>query len=117
MTDYYNENELKNRFEEENEMKTNSSYKYGCFHVGRTDMWGNYCPETGEYYLACPWGVLASVGFCNGEWQVQAEFGYSYEVVRELLQLGHLTSKTLALFIKKAGGEIWWDQPNYSKEI
>lgn len=100
--------------------KTNSSYKYGCFHVGRTDMWGNYCPETGEYYLAhrdfvpvvgeCV-GVLASARVMgDDEWQVQEESGYSYEVVRELLRLGHLTSKTLARFIE-AGGEVWWYQP------
>ena len=102
--------------------KTNSSYRYGCFHVGRTDMWGNYCPETGEYYLACK-DVDPTVGQCVGvlasgcyvrddEWQEQSECGYSYEVVRELLQLGHLTSKTLAAFIE-AGGEIWWDQPDF----
>ena len=91
--------------------KTNSSYKYGCFHVGRTDMWGNYCPETGEYYLACPEGMLASACYIrDDEWQEQQYRGYCYEVVRELLQLGHLTSKTLAAFLE-AGGEGWWEQP------
>ena len=100
--------------------KTNSSYRYGCFHVGRSDMWGNYCPETGEYYLAhnayvpgvgeCV-GVLASVGeMPDGSWEENAERGYDCEVVRELLQLGHLTPKTLAGFIE-AGGDVWWDQP------
>ena len=103
--------------------KTNSSYKYGCFHVGRTNMWGNYCPETGEYYLACNdadpiagecIGVLASGSLrADGEWQEQADCGYSYEVVRELLQLGHLTAKTLSGFVE-AGGEVWWEQPNFS---
>ena len=105
--------------------KTNSSYRYGCFHVGRSDMWGNYCPETGEYYLAHKEfdpvvgeyvGVLAGVGyFRDGEWQDISEPGYEsynggYQVVRELLQLGHLTSKTLGTFLE-AGGEVWWDQP------
>ena len=100
----------------------NSSYRYGCFHVGRTDMWGNYCPETGEYYLAhnaydpIPGEyveVLASAReMADGEWEEQSACGYSYQVVRELLQLGHLTSKTLATFIEE-GGEVWWDQPNF----
>ena len=97
-------------------MRTNSSYKYGMFHVGRTNMWGNYCPETGEYYLACPEGMLASACYIrDDEWQEQQYRGYCYEVVRELLRLGHLTPKTLAAFIED-GGEVWWDQPNYSKE-
>ena len=80
-------------------------------------MWGNYCPDTGEYYLACKneeyIEVLASghyVGYDDDEWQDQSASGYSYEVVRELLQLGHLTAKTLAGFIE-AGGVVWWDQP------
>ena len=102
--------------------KTNSSYKYGCFHVGRTDMWGNYCPETGEYYLACNAiepvigecvEVLASGCYIRDEWEEQQYCGYSYEVVRELLQLGHLTRKTLEDFIA-GDGEVWWDQPNFS---
>ena len=95
--------------------KTNSSYRYGMFHVGRTDMWGNYCPETGEYYLAHDAGkyieVLASACYIrDDEWQEQQYRGYSYEVVRELLQLGHLTARTLATFIE-AGGDVWWNQP------
>ena len=105
--------------------KTNSSYKYGMHHVGRTDMWGNYCPETGEYYLACNAidpvigeyvEVLASAReMPDGEWQEQSAWGYEaycggYEVVRELLQLGHLTPKTLEQF-QQAGGVVWWDQP------
>ena len=100
--------------------KTNSSYRYGAYHVGRTNMWGNYCPETGEYYLAhntfvpdvgeCV-EVLASAHFVReDEWQEQLASGYDYEVVRELLRLGHLTPKTLASFIE-ADGEVWWDQP------
>ena len=100
-------------------MMKNSAYKCGEFNVGRTDMWGNYCPETGEYYLAhrtyipevgeCV-GVLASACYVrDDEWQEQVACGYSYEVVRELLQLGHLTKKTLASFIE-AGGEVWWNQ-------
>ena len=82
-------------------------------------MWGNYCPETGEYYLAhntfvpgvgeCV-EVLASAYYVrDDEWQEQLASGYSYEVVRELLQLGHLTKKTLARFLEE-GGEVWWDQ-------
>ena len=108
--------------------KTNSSYRYGCFHVGRTDMWGNYCPETGEYYLAhnaydpIPGEyveVLASAGYWadprEETWEDHSADGFEaynggYEVVRELLQLGHLTKKTLAAFIE-AGGEVWWNQP------
>ena len=65
--------------------KTNSSYRYGIFHVGRTEMWGNYCPETGEYYLAhksfdtavgeCV-EVLASACFVrDDEWQEQSACG------------------------------------------
>ena len=96
-------------------MMTNSSYRFGAFHVGRTDMWGNYCPDTGEYYLAHDAGeyvgVLASAYFVrDDEWQEQSESGYDYQVVRELLRLGHLTPKTLASFIE-ADGEVWWDQP------
>ena len=101
-------------------MKINSSYRYGMYHVGYPTWWGNYCPATGEYYLAhnsydpvageCV-EVLASARFVrDDEWQEQSARGYSYEVVRELLQLGHLTPKTLAYFIE-AGGEVWWDQP------
>ena len=100
--------------------KTNSAYKYACFHVGRTDMWGWYCPETGECYLArrhfvpgvgeCT-GVIASIGeMPDGSWEENAERGYDCEAVRELLQLGHLTAKTLAAFLE-AGGEVWWEQP------
>ena len=106
-------------------MKTNSSYRYGMFNVGRTDMWGNYCPDTGEYYLAHynydPIAgrfveVLASVCYVReDEWEEQSERGYDYQVVRELLRLGHLTPKTLASFIE-ADGEVWWDQPSFSKE-
>lgn len=91
-------------------MKTNSCYKRGVFHVGRTSVWGNYCPETGEYYLACEGGVLASGYYWpDGVWQEQNSAGYSYEVVRELLQLGQLTSKTLKTFIRE-GGSVWWRQ-------
>ena len=100
-------------------MKKNSSYRYGMYHVGYPTMWGNYCPETGEYYLAhrtyipevgeCV-EVLASAYYVReDEWQEQSYSGYSYEVVRELLQLGHLTPKTLSSFIV-AGGEVWWNQ-------
>ena len=101
-------------------VKLNSSYRYACYHVGRTNMWGWYCPDTGEYYLAHDAGeyieVLASgVYMPDGSWQEQSCCGYWYEEVRELLQLGHLTKKTLASFIE-AEGEVWWDQPNYSKE-
>ena len=105
--------------------KTNSSYRYGCYHVGRTDMWGNYCPETGECYLAHN-AYVPGVGECvevlasvcempDGTLQEECAWGYDYnscQVVRELLQLGHLTKKTLADFIE-AGGDVWWDQPNF----
>lgn len=110
---------------EKNITKTNSSYRYGCYHVGRTDIWGWYCPETGEYYLAHDAGeyieVLASAYYQDEEnkdtWQDISDAGYKeyeggYEVVRELLQLGHLTAKTLATFVE-AGGGVWWDQPNF----
>ena len=99
-------------------MKSESNW--GAFNVSRKNMWGTYCPETGEYYLAhntfvpgvgeCV-EVLASAYFVrDDEWQEQSDRGYDYEVVRELLRLGHLTSKTLASFIE-AEGEVWWDQP------
>ena len=106
--------------------KTNSSYRYGMFHVGRTDMWGSYCPETGECYLAHNaydpvvgeyTEVLASCWLDDsGYYKDQSAEGYEEynngcQVVRELLQLGHLTQKTLASFIE-AGGEVWWEQPN-----
>ena len=97
-----------------NIVKTNSSYRYGCYHVGRTDMWGWYCPETGEHYLAHDAGeYIATHSYCwpdeNGHILQDDENGYTYEVVRELLQLGHLTARTLASFIE-ADGEVWWDQ-------
>lgn len=107
-------------------MKMNSCYKYECYHVGRSDMWGWYCPDTGEYYLAandtdpvageCISVLATAQEMPDGSWQEYTDCGYSYEVTRELLQLGHLTPKTLASFIE-ADGEVWWDQPNYSKEI
>ena len=89
-----------------------------CYYISRTDMQGNYCPATGEYYLAVyddddrrQETVVASYwcdehGFCH----VDSARGYSYQVVRELLQLGHLTPKTLAAYIRD-GGRVWWDQP------
>ena len=45
-------------------------------------MWGNYCPETGEYYLAHDVGghveVLASVReMPDGSWQDQSYFEYT----------------------------------------
>ena len=97
----------------------NSCYKDGMFHAGRTNMWGNYCPETGEYYLAHN-TFVQGVGECvevlasarlvrDDEWQEQSYSGYDYEVVRELLRLGHLTPKTLEQF-QQAGGEVWWNQ-------
>lgn len=108
--------------------KLNSSYRYGCYHVGRSTLWGWYCPETGEYYLAHDAGeyieVLASACYQQDDvvesWQDISVAGFEvywggYDVVRELLQLGHLTKKTLKTFIA-AGGDVWWDQPNYSKE-
>ena len=97
-------------------MKTNSSYRFGEFHVGTPDMWGNYCPETKEYYLAVyddrqQEKVIAVCwydehGYCH----MYSCRGYDYEVVRELLRLGHLTPKTLEQF-QQAGGRVWWDQP------
>ena len=101
-------------------MKKNSDSKWGAFNVSRGNMWGTYCPEAGEYYLAhntfvpgvgeCK-EVLASAIFVrDDEWQEQVARGYDYEVVRELLQLGHLTSKTLEQFVEE-GGDVWWNQP------
>ena len=87
----------------------------GSYYIDRGNMQGNYCPDTGEYYLARYEGgnpvVLAYYwvdGFdcCHAD----SSRGYSYDVVRELLQLGHLTKKTLASFIA-AGGKVWWAQP------
>ena len=99
--------------------KTNSEAKWGGFNVSRVDMWGTYCPETGEYYLAHN-TYLPEVGECvevlasaryvrDDEWQEQSYSGYSLEVVRELLRLGHLTPKTLEQF-QQEEGEVWWDQ-------
>ena len=96
-----------------------SDSKWGAFNVSRENMWGTYCPDTGEYYLAhknyvpgvgeCT-EVLASARYVReDEWQEQSYSGYSYDVVRELLRLGHLTPKTLSSFVE-AGGEVWWDQ-------
>ena len=96
-------------------MKTNSFCKSGCYHVERFNMWGNYCPETGEYYLAS-YGrdreYVTRVTYWHDESEyihMYSERGYSYEVVRELLRLGHLTPKTLAEFTE-AGGQVWWNQ-------
>ena len=84
-------------------------------------MWGWYCPETGEYYLAHDASdpvvgecveILASCHLDDGSYENHSYCGYGYEVVRELLQLGHLTAKILASFIE-AGGAVWWDQPNF----
>ena len=78
-------------------------------------MYGNYCPATGEYYLAiyddaCEI-VLASYWHDeDGYYHVDSSRGYSYDVVRELLRLGHLTPKTLAAYLRD-GGEVWWNQP------
>ena len=98
-------------------IKSESCHVGRCYYIDRKNMWGNYCPETGEYYLAHDAGdeyceiVLASYwydkdGYCH----VDSSRGYNYQVVRELLQLGHLTRKTLAAYIQD-GGEVWWDQP------
>ena len=95
--------------------KTESCHVGRCYYIGRENMRGNYCPDTGEYYLALIYGGnyrelayywLDEDGYCH----VDSSRGYSYDVVRELLRLGHLTRKTLADYIA-AGGEIWWDQP------
>ena len=101
-------------------MKT-SFCKYGAYHIERANMWGTYCPETGEYYLASydeesvkkrdrEYVTRVTCWYDKtGYLHVYSERGYSYQVVRELLQLGHLTRKTLAEFIE-AGGEVWWNQ-------
>ena len=96
-------------------IKHDSCYKNGSYHIGRKNLWGNYCPDTEEYYLAHDAGeyigLLASGVYApDGSWLEQSERGYTYEVVRELLQLGHLTKNTLKGFIAE-GGDVWWDQP------
>ena len=97
-------------------IKINSSYRNGCYHIGRTVSWGWYDPETKEYYLAHDVGeyieTLASWSVDSYElnWQDNSADGYSYEVVRELLQLGHLLPQTLANFVAE-GGVVWWNQP------
>lgn len=110
---------------EKNGVKINSYYNGYEFAVdricdGTLNMWGSYCPDTGEYYLAYDageyTGVVASAEFMpNEEWQEQTAWGYEsqaggLEVVRELLRLGHLLPQTLTNFIE-AGGVIWWNQP------
>ena len=107
-------------------VKVNSRYNGYEFAVdricdGTLNMWGSYCPDTGEYYLARDAGdfigVIASAGFMpNEDWrEEQTAWGYEsqadgLEVVRELLRLGHLTKKTLTNFIAE-GGVVWWEQP------
>ena len=88
----------------------------GSYFIGRDNMQGTYCPETGEYYLArydddyceivLAYYWIDGLGCCH----VDSSRGYSYDVVRELLQLGHLTPKTLVSF-KRDGGQVWWNQP------
>ena len=97
-------------------IKLNSSYRNGCFNIGRTVSWGWYDPETKEFYLARDTGeyieTLASWSCIDDSlnWQDNSANGYNYEVVRELLQLWHLLPQTLTYFIE-AGGVIWWNQP------
>ena len=92
------------------------SYHVGsCYYINRYNMHGNYCPETGEYYLACHEDacevVIASYWYDSDNYcHAYSQRGYSYDVVRELLRLGHLTKKTLEQF-QQAGGEVWWNQP------
>ena len=88
----------------------------GSYCISRTDMHGEYCPDTGEYYLARNGGnpfqdvVLATLWHdIHDCCHVYSARGYSYQVVRELLQLGHLTPKTLEQF-RQDGGEVWWEQ-------
>ena len=111
--------------EKKNVVKVNSYYNGFEFGIDRIykdtgNVWGSYCPDTGEYYLARDAGeyieTLAVAEFYpNGTWEEQTARGYEpqaggLEVVRELLRLGHLLPQTLTNFIE-AGGEIWWDQP------
>ena len=78
----------------------------------------NYCPATKEYFLAVYDDddrrqeiVVASYWYDEaGCCHMASSRGYSYDVVRELLRLGHLTSKTLVSYIRD-GGQVWWDQP------
>ena len=92
-----------------------------CYYISRENIQGNYCPDTGEYYLGIYdytiiQGIPTEIGLAyywydeDGFCHVDSARGYSYDVVRELLRLGHLTRKTLADFIA-AGGQVWWDQP------
>ena len=90
--------------------KIESHYVGRCYYIDRPNMHGNYCPETGEYYLAKDEIVIASYWYDqDGFYHVYSMRGYSYNVVRELLRLGHLTCKTLEQF-QQAGGQIWWGQ-------
>ena len=94
--------------------KIETCYVGRCYYVERLNMRGNYCPATGEYYIARyengKYDDVAAHWFDdNGCCHEILARGYSYEVARELLQLGHLTAKTLASFIN-AGGEVWWNK-------
>ena len=87
-----------------------------CYYISRNNMHGNYCHATGEYYLAVYDDDIRQIVIA-GHWydddvfcHVDSSRGYSYDVVRELLRLGHLTGKTLASYIRD-GGPGWWDQP------
>ena len=88
-----------------------------CYYISRANMHGNYCPATKEYFLAVYDDdrrqeiVVASYWYDEaGCCHMDSSRGYSYDVVRELLRLGHLTSKTLVSYIRD-GGQVWWDQP------
>ena len=97
--------------------KIESCHVGSCYYINRYNMHGNYCPATGEYYLAVYDDdrrqeiVIASYWYDSDNYcHVSSQRGYSYDVVRELLRLGHLTPKTLAAYLRD-GGEVWWDQP------
>ena len=97
--------------------KVESCHIGRCYYVIRDKIRGNYCPETGEYYLASydkehDGEYVTRVTYWHDESgyiHMYSARGYSYQVVRELLRLGHLTPKTLAEF-REAGGEVWWNQ-------
>ena len=66
------------------------NYNNGFYHVNRGDVWGNYSPFTGEYYLSSINGVLASGYYDEKDDFIEQGYdGWDYNSVRRLLMLGH----------------------------
>jgi hypothetical protein len=65
-------------------------YYNGFYHVDRGDIWGNYSPFTGEYYLNSVEGVIASGYYDENDNFIEQSYdGWNYNAVRRALMLGH----------------------------